>query len=227
VGGGALLLVTLSGCSLLVDSSKYTGGGGDGGVADAGEDAPPVPDAGGDAASSLCGNDGIDGEEQCDDGNRDNGDGCSADCTLEPAMGMGGCAAPVAIPLVPRGDDYVNRAIGITNSGTNAIDPRTCDNPVEPRPGALEQAFSVELPAEGHLTATVRPLAVWDPVLYIHFSCNPELDEIACADDSDVDVSEVIATDLPVGTYFIVVDGFEPGEMGPYELTVTFRPTAP
>lgn len=33
---------------------------------------------------STCGNNVFEGVEQCDDGNLDNGDGCSATCTLEP-----------------------------------------------------------------------------------------------------------------------------------------------
>jgi cysteine-rich repeat protein len=41
-------------------------------------------DAGGgdDAAASLCGNGVVDPMEQCDDGNRTNGDGCQVDCTF-------------------------------------------------------------------------------------------------------------------------------------------------
>jgi cysteine-rich repeat protein len=37
----------------------------------------------------VCGDGILDEGEECDDGNNDNGDGCSADCTLEPVCGDG------------------------------------------------------------------------------------------------------------------------------------------
>ena len=55
---------------------------------------PPAPDAGGvdagvdvdvdaNTGPAVCGNGTVEGHEQCDDGNRVNGDGCSAACTKE------------------------------------------------------------------------------------------------------------------------------------------------
>ena len=41
-------------------------------------------------AASLCGNGGIDDGEECDDGNMDDDDGCSAMCQIEPAPTAGG-----------------------------------------------------------------------------------------------------------------------------------------
>jgi cysteine-rich repeat protein len=38
----------------------------------------------------LCGNGLLEDPEQCDDGNTDNGDGCSAQCTIEDAVGTAG-----------------------------------------------------------------------------------------------------------------------------------------
>ena len=42
------------------------------------------------ACTSSCGNGTIETGEQCDDGNRNSGDGCSASCATEPGFG---CAA--------------------------------------------------------------------------------------------------------------------------------------
>ena len=42
--------------------------------------------------SPVCGNGVPEAGEECDDGNNDDGDGCSADCLLEPSAG---------IPMVP------------------------------------------------------------------------------------------------------------------------------
>jgi cysteine-rich repeat protein len=41
----------------------------------------------------LCGNGVIDGDEECDDGNQDDGDGCSSTCVEEPGYDCdaGGC----------------------------------------------------------------------------------------------------------------------------------------
>ena len=43
----------------------------------------PTFDAGPGEPESVCGNGEIEGEEECDDGNTDDGDGCSATCTVE------------------------------------------------------------------------------------------------------------------------------------------------
>lgn len=65
----------------------------DGGLADAGPGAtdsgPSLPD-GGDAgpAAGRCGNGELNAGETCDDGNRDNGDGCNDMCQLECGDGM-------------------------------------------------------------------------------------------------------------------------------------------
>jgi uncharacterized repeat protein (TIGR03806 family) len=42
----------------------------------------------------TCGDGTLDPDEECDDGNNANGDGCAADCTLEPVCGDGTVTAP-------------------------------------------------------------------------------------------------------------------------------------
>jgi MYXO-CTERM domain-containing protein len=39
------------------------------------------------AGPAECGNDVLEGDEECDDGNTDDGDGCAADCTDEAGPG--------------------------------------------------------------------------------------------------------------------------------------------
>jgi len=46
-------------------------------------------DAGGQCVEPFCGDGTQDAGEQCDDGNNNNGDGCSASCTIEPFCGDG------------------------------------------------------------------------------------------------------------------------------------------
>lgn len=65
-------------------------------------------------ATSLCGNGEPDGIEQCDDGNQDNGDGCSSICELELGWECTAAIAPSTIP------DYSFEGGGIwTESSTN------------------------------------------------------------------------------------------------------------
>jgi len=73
------LLMTSSGC--IIDSSKETtsGGGGSG----AGDQGGGAGGQGGES-SVVCGDGVVTSAEGCDDGNTDIGDGCSADCTVEP-----------------------------------------------------------------------------------------------------------------------------------------------
>ncbi|MBK9034658.1 MAG: DUF4215 domain-containing protein [Myxococcales bacterium] len=48
----------------------------------------------------VCGNGTMEGAETCDDGNLVDGDGCAADCVLEPTVddGDGGCCSTGADP---------------------------------------------------------------------------------------------------------------------------------
>jgi len=82
-------------CGQSVVCRKGTAGGVDAGASDTGIDAGPV---------GYCGNGVLDPGEQCDDGNRTNGDGCSATCQIEAGWQ---CSIPgqLCIPCGTNGCD--------------------------------------------------------------------------------------------------------------------------
>ena len=84
------LVSVFSGCGCGDDAPPAVDGGADvvaadvahdiGRPIDSGVDAPP--DSGADARVGLCGNDILEGDEECDDGNRESDDACNSDCRL-------------------------------------------------------------------------------------------------------------------------------------------------
>lgn len=69
---------------------------------------------------AACGNGGLDGNEQCDDGNLLDGDGCSATCTLETLAGAGSCPGHT-LPLTPDGDARVATVSGKTTGSADSM----------------------------------------------------------------------------------------------------------
>jgi cysteine-rich repeat protein len=76
---------------------------------------------------SECGNSRIEGSETCDDGNTNNGDGCSNDCQLETCI-----AQTPGYPDVPICDDGNGCTMDVCNPGTgNCEHTLSCDDGIE------------------------------------------------------------------------------------------------
>src|SRR5687768_13895060 len=94
VGLSVALIALLAGC--MSDGRGGRGGGdtagGDSGMP-VGRDTGPAPDGGpgedSDVPGAVCGNGDVEGDEDCDDGNTESGDGCSAFCVIEDPCGDG------------------------------------------------------------------------------------------------------------------------------------------
>ena len=82
---------------------------------------------------AICGNTVIEGAEGCDDGNTDNGDGCSSVCVVEGAGGNGGGGGapagdpPVVLPPAPQCRNGILEAGEACDDGNN-IDNDACTN---------------------------------------------------------------------------------------------------
>ncbi|XXF74962.1 lamin tail domain-containing protein [Myxococcaceae bacterium GXIMD 01537] len=70
-----------------------TNPGNDGGT-DPGTDGGTNPGNDGGTTGPVCGNNVVEGTEQCDDGNQVSGDGCESNCTLSPVLGCPGANIP-------------------------------------------------------------------------------------------------------------------------------------
>lgn len=100
---------------------------------------------------SSCGNDLLDGDEECDDGNATAGDGCSPTCKLEATPDASGCPGH-AVPLVAAADGSRSAVVsGSTTGRPNSITP--CSTLVSS--SAPDAVYAVTPDIDGLLEATV------------------------------------------------------------------------
>lgn len=181
-----------------------------------------------DVLTSPCGNGMVDPEEECDDGNVRGSDGCSQGCVLED-QGPGGdlCLNPKRLTLVPiAGGRRGGIARGDTSSATSAAQG-TCAGTSGLAP---DRIYQVTLAETSDLSVSL--LTPFDAVLYVRgfggSACTDGAAEVGCADNVSSGQEEgVTLPGLLAGTYFIVVDGFEPSASGTYTLQVTTQRPGP
>ncbi|MDD5055709.1 MAG: myxococcus cysteine-rich repeat containing protein [Candidatus Peribacteraceae bacterium] len=93
-------------------------------------------------AATSCGNGTLDAAEECDDGNRTDGDGCSGDCTMEVYYAVDAPDSPLAAGLIP------SKEPPQVPSGTPASIPQGLPKtPREQGGEAMRQPESVPSPA--------------------------------------------------------------------------------
>ena len=125
-GGGAVGTSTATGTatgSATATSSSASGSGGTGG------------------AESTCGDQVVEGVEQCDDGNQAGGDGCSSACTIEPLEACPG----LPIPLTPAGIVVAGTLVGRSNDLLPSC-----------APSLLDVVYEVTPTVTGTLVATLK-----------------------------------------------------------------------
>jgi cysteine-rich repeat protein len=169
---------------------------------------------------AACGNDALDGNEECDDGNSAVGDGCDASCLLEP-VGTGNdvCpGAPLALTSTPQGELGVVTATTATLIGDYQAKSTTCGSKT-----AKDAVYSITPGISGTLSATVT--GAFDTAVYIQKACGSTVDEIACSDVFDGNSSETVFGPVEANqTYFVVVDSSSTTQAGVFELQVLVLP---
>lgn len=163
---------------------------------------------------------------QCgDDGCGGNCGACAADQGCASATGMcqsasqpGTCGDP--LPLLPPGEPLLGVHVieGDTTTALHQAVP-TCNSTST----AVELVYTFTTDARVGLEARSSG---YDTVLHLRRAC---LDDgpgatVACSDDSSPpgDYGSRIAVDLDPGTYFLIVDGFDSSQFGPFTLTTKF-----
>ncbi len=166
----------------------------------------------------ACGNGVIDRGEQCD-GNQLGGQSCQSlglpggalrcsACSFETS----GCRVPMCV--VADLGDALGAPVTVSETFGAADDfASSCGNFDVP-----DSAFFWTAPNDGCFRFDTRGSPM-DTVLMLEGSCSGP--ELACDDDGGGDVSSLIETELGQGeSVFIVVEGFNPGEEGPFQLNI-------
>jgi hypothetical protein len=152
----------------------------------------------------------------CDDANA---------CTAMDACGMGTCSGASLVP----GSDTCAGAIAIplpapggTTTLTGSNECGTNDYTGSCAGSGLDVIYSFTLTTTQRVTATTINVggAFNDTVLYIRGTCDDTASEVACNDDASGLFSRVDRV-LTAGTYFLVVDGFNSGDVGNYQVDFT------
>jgi len=187
-----------------------------------------------------CGNGMIDAGEACDDHNLITGDGCNATCQVEtgytctgaPSVctmiptGEGTCGMPIEIALT--GTTVMQgSASGDTTSATNQVNG-DCDTFPDDSLGndqiltfTLPTASPASITLDSGFDGNIRLLAAPCDVSTAITDAN-EVD--GCADGTIGETEHLTYAMLAAGTYYVVVDSFDPQELGTYTVSVYAGP---
>lgn len=165
---------------------------------------------------AACGNDVLDGDEQCDDGNAASGDGCSASCVLEPTPAASSCPGH-AVTLASQADGSRTAVVSGTTVGRpNTVTP--CSNILSS--SAPDAIYAVTPDIDGYLDASVA--GPFNSVLSVLSGCAAPVGALATvkacswqgnASTDPFGIEGLGSTSKRVGvpvvagtTYFVVVD---------------------
>ena len=185
-------------------------------AADGGNVEPEVdagaPDTG--PPATRCGNGKKETGEECDDGNRANGDGCSSTCVRESAGPGDLCSNAVEVPLTQQagGTLYTASVSGSTADLFNHYGA-TCGGGSGP-----EMIYKVTSPAVGR--AVARVVSPFAAVLSARSGCEDIKTELACKNPTVAGAATDIAFPIfPNAPVYFMVDGFG-GSKGDFLLDI-------
>lgn len=163
----------------------------------------------------VCGDDGCGGT--C--GSCPMGEGCaSATGVCKSSNQPGTCAVP--IDLLAAGTPFlgIHQIKGDTTDGLHEVVP-TCNSTSK----AVEKVYTFTLTEKMGIEARVSG---YDTVLHIRKDCANDmpLATVGCSDDASPPANYGSRVDaaLDPGTYFLIVDGFDASQYGPFDLQVKF-----
>lgn len=209
-----------------VDSGDPDGGDEDpsdgGGEDDA--DVPPT-DAGPDVdpGGPVCGDWKVEGSEECDDGNTDNGDGCDENCRIEvPPTEYGTCPGK-EIVLSGSGNETRKGSISGNTTLLTHTYTATCSGA---SPVGKDAVFHVKPDVDGRLTARVTQ-ASFDEILYGRTTCaaTGSTSLLQCSASSTAQGGEAISFAVQKNVpYFLIVDSKDLQTYGSFTLEVEVTP---
>ena len=167
-----------------------------------------------DCTGRLCGDDGCGG----DCGACAMGTGCTVAGQCRPADQPGTCASP--LPLLPEGTPLLGHHTiqGDTTEGLHQLVP-TCNSTST----AVETVYVFTVDAPMGLDARSSG---YDTVLHLRRACADDGPgaTVGCSDDASPpgDYGSRVAVLLDPGTWYLVVDGFDATQYGPFTLELNF-----
>jgi cysteine-rich repeat protein len=170
---------------------------------------------------AACGNDALDGNEECDDGNAAVGDGCDATCALESAGTDNDVCPGATLALVSTTGGTESGVVTASTEllvGDYQAKSTTCASKL-----AKDAVYAVTPTISGTLTATVN--GQFDSAVYVQKVCGSTVDELICGDKFDGNSAESVgAPVLANQTYYVVVDSSLSTQQGVFELAVNVVP---
>jgi cysteine-rich repeat protein len=166
---------------------------------------------------AVCGNNKVEGTEQCDDGNPTPGDGCSAQCMLE-APGPNDVCPGNALTLSQNGQQWLG---SVTSSTINltADYAGTCGS----TNGARDAVYHFNSGPGGKTVATITA-ASFDSVIYARSGSCAGGTELACDDDASSNGGDTITFNTAPNTdIWLFVDGYG-SKFGSFTLNVSVTP---
>ena len=184
-----------------------------------------------------CGNGQLDANEDCDDNNATPNDGCTA-CNVdagwtcnnaEPSVctmvtqATGACTAPFTVTLAANGDgDLEGHAIGDTTSASNMFATGDCNG--GDVGGGNDHTYTFTLATAADVLITGPETPAFDMAIRLTTAACTQATMVpddaggdGCSDD-DPEFLQYI--NLPAGTYYLTVDGYDNTEAGAYDVTI-------
>lgn len=171
---------------------------------------------------SVCGNGVVEGGETCDDGGRENGDACDADCTIEPVPALGlSCetAQPIALTESMPGVYGASVIGGNWNMDSKGYFAAPC------AAAGKEVYYTVTPPVDGVVQVVVDD-ASYDVSIGVRPQCPPNTSTgfLACSNRSDGPGNERFSFIGKKDTkYWVIVDASRPTALGRFKLDVTLQ----
>lgn len=170
---------------------------------------------------ASCGNNLIDGGEQCDDGNAADGDGCSSTCQIETGPTHDTCANADVIPLTSDGTNSYSAAVssGTTNLAGDQTFSTAC------AAAGKDAIYKLTAPMSGVLRVSV-PTSSFNVSLGVRNSCTPGMTTppLTCSNASSGTGGEEVVLAVTEGvTYYVIVDGPTATDFGSFTMNLSLK----
>ncbi|MGE0396966.1 MAG: DUF4215 domain-containing protein [Kofleriaceae bacterium] len=186
----------------------------------------------------TCGNGALDANEDCDDANTIANDGCTA-CNVDngwtcndaaPSVCTmvlppdGSCTMPFTVTLAANADgDLEGHAMGDTTGGMDHVPTADCNG--DDLGGGNDHVYTFTLAAAADVLITGPDPAAFDMAIRLsREACSVPMqvaDDVGSDGCSDDDPEGLFYVNLPAGTYYLTVDGYDNTEAGAYDVTIT------